>query len=131
VDDLEQVIAENRASRREAAEQAEAIIDLAVDHFMAWWRAQDQQDGLRALRRAAEAAKAEALARARERLAAGEAPEAVVERLAHQLTNRLLHAPTATLRQAALEGDTALLAAANRLFPAQPAAAGADPGTGA
>ncbi|GIX39458.1 MAG: glutamyl-tRNA reductase [Silanimonas sp.] len=131
VDDLEQVIAENRASRREAAEQAEAIIDLAVDHFMAWWRAQDQQDGLRALRRAAEAAKAEALARARERLAAGEAPDAVVERLAHQLTNRLLHAPTATLRQAALEGDTALLAAASRLFPAQSAAAGADPATGA
>jgi glutamyl-tRNA reductase len=126
VDDLEQVIAGNRASRREAAEQAQAIIDLAVEHFMAWWRAQDQQDSLRALRHAAEQAKAEALARARDRLAAGEAPEAVMERLAHQLTNRLLHAPTTTLRQAALEGDTALLAAATRLFPALPAAGDTD-----
>jgi glutamyl-tRNA reductase len=122
VDDLEQVIAENRASRQAAAQQAEAIIDLSVDHYMAWWRAQGRQDGLKALRAHAEATKAQAIARARERLAAGEPAEAVLERLAHQLTNQLLHAPTATLRQAALEGDHALLEAATRLFP--PASAG-------
>jgi glutamyl-tRNA reductase len=44
VDDLEQVIEENRASRREAGLQAQAIIDLQVEHFMAWWRAQGRQD---------------------------------------------------------------------------------------
>ena len=117
VDDLEQVIAENKASRQVAAEQASAIIDLAVEHYMAWWRAQGRQDSLRALRRSAEAAKAEALAKAQERLAAGEPAEAVLARLAHQLTNQLLHAPSTALRQAAIEGDTSLLAAASRLFP--------------
>jgi glutamyl-tRNA reductase len=116
VDDLEQVISESKASRQAAAEQAEAIIDLAVEHFMAWWRAQGQQDSLRALRRSAENAKADALAKARERLAAGEPADAVIERLAHQLTNQLLHAPSAALRQAALDGDTATLAAAAKLF---------------
>jgi glutamyl-tRNA reductase len=121
VDDLEQVISESKASRQAAAEQAEAIIDLSVEHFMAWWRAQGQQDSLRALRRTAESAKADALAKARERLAAGESAEAVMERLAHQLTNQLLHAPSAALRQAALDGDAATLAAAAKLFPNDPA----------
>jgi glutamyl-tRNA reductase len=124
VDDLEQVISESKASRQAAAEQAEAIIDLSVEHFMAWWRAQGQQDSLRALRRSAELAKAEALAKARERLAAGEPAEAVIERLAHQLTNQLLHAPSTALRQAALDGDAATLAAAAKLF----AADGSQPG---
>jgi glutamyl-tRNA reductase len=124
VDDLEQVISESKASRQAAAEQAEAIIDLSVEHFMAWWRAQGQQDSLRALRRSAELAKAEALAKARERLAAGEPADAVIERLAHQLTNQLLHAPSTALRQAALDGDAATLAAAAKLF----AADGSQPG---
>lgn len=117
VDDLEQVIAENRASRQAAAQQAEAILELSASHFMAWWQAQGRQDGLRALRSHAEASKAQALTRARERLAAGESAEMVIERLAHQLTNQLLHAPSTALRQAAIEGDEALLTAAMRLFP--------------
>lgn len=116
VDDLEQVIEENRASRREAAAQAEAIIDLQVDHFMAWWQAQGRQDALRALRARGEAARDEALARAREQLAAGKDPAEVLGLLAHQLTNRLLHGPSSALRQAALDGDLDLLRAAERLY---------------
>ncbi len=124
VDDLDQVISASKASRQAAAEQAEAIIDLAVEHFGAWWRAQGQQGCLRALRHAADAKKAGALAKARERLAAGETVEAVMERLAHQLTNQLLHAPSTALRQAALRGDAATLAAAAKLFPADGAERG-------
>jgi glutamyl-tRNA reductase len=125
VDDLEQVIEENRASRREAAEQAQAIIDLQVEHFMAWWRAQGRQDALKVLRSRGEAAREDALARAREQLALGKDPNEVLALLAHQLTNKLLHAPSAALRQAALDGDLDLLRAAERLYDdrddAQPA----------
>lgn len=116
VDDLEQVIEENRASRREAAQQAEAIIDLQVEHYLSWWQAQGRQDALRRLRASGVAARDEALARARAELANGEAPEHVLERLAHQLTNKLLHAPSTALRQAALDGDSELLRAAERLY---------------
>lgn len=116
VDDLEQVIEENRASRREAAEQAQAIIDLQVEHFMAWWRAQGRQDALRTLRSRGESAREEALARAREQLAAGKPAEEVLALLAHQLTNKLLHGPSTALRQAALDGDLDLLRAASRLY---------------
>ncbi len=116
VDDLEQVIEENRASRREAAGQAEAIIDLQVEHFMAWWRAQGRQDALRALRSQGETARDDALARAREQLALGRDPQEVLGVLAHQLTNKLLHGPSSALRQAALDGDLDLLRAAERLY---------------
>jgi len=44
----------------------------------------------------------------------------VLELLAHGLTNRLLHPPTAALRAAALSGDADLTRAAERLFPATP-----------
>jgi glutamyl-tRNA reductase len=116
VDDLEQVIEENRASRREAAQQAEAIIDLQVEHYLSWWQAQGRQDALKQLRSDGLLAREQALAKALEQLEQGEDPQQVVQRLAHQLTNRLLHAPTAALRQAALDGDSDLLRAAERLF---------------
>ena len=45
------------------------------------------------------------------------APQAL-DLLAHTLTNRLLHAPTVALRDAALSGDGDLARAAEKLFPA-------------
>jgi glutamyl-tRNA reductase len=116
VDDLEQVIEENRRSRREAAEQAEAIIDLQVEHYLAWWQASDRQQALRELRRQGEAERDAVLARANELLAQGRSPQQAMEFLAHTLTNKLLHAPSANLRAAALRGDHELLHAATRLF---------------
>ena len=125
VDDLEQVIEENRASRREAAQQAEAIIELQVEHYMAWWRAQGRQDALKKLRAHGESTRNELLAQARQQLASGQDASEVLDLLAHQLTNKLLHAPSIALRQAALTGDADLLRAAERLFDndddAQPA----------
>jgi glutamyl-tRNA reductase len=45
-------------------------------------------------------------------------PEQALDLLAHTLTNRLLHAPTVALREAALSGDGDLARAAEKLFPA-------------
>ena len=123
VDDLEQVIEDNRRSRREAAEQAEAIIDLQVDHYLAWWHASGHQETLRQLRQRGEAERDAALARAREALAQGRSAEDALEWLAHSLTNKLLHAPSANLRAAALRGDHDLLHAAARLFDTESNAA--------
>ena len=120
VDDLEQVIEENRRSRREAAEQAEAIIDLQVEHYLAWWRASGNQELLRQLRQRGDAERDAALARAQDLLAQGRSPRDALEFLANTLTNKLLHAPSANLRAAALRGDHDLLHAAARLFDAGP-----------
>jgi len=118
VDDLDRSIAENRRSRREAAEQAEAIIELQVEHFLAWWQASDRIDALRELRQRGEAERDAVLLRARALLSQGRSPEQALDYLAHTLTNKLLHTPSANLRAAALRGDAELLRAAERLFHA-------------
>ncbi len=116
VDDLEQVIEDNRASRREAANEAEVIIDLQVQHFVAWSNAQNNQNALKQLRSHGEQTRDALLAQAQEQLASGQDPKNVLELMAHQLTNKLLHAPSAALRQAALSGDIDLLNAAEKLY---------------
>ena len=116
VDDLEQVIEDNRASRREAASEAEVIIDLQVQHFVAWSQAQGNQNALKKLRSSGEQTRDALLEQAREQLANGQDPKIVLELLAHQLTNKLLHVPSAALRQAALRGDAELLRAAEKLY---------------
>lgn len=117
VDDLERVIEDNRRGRREAAEQAEAIVELQTARFIEQWQASGRQQPLLQLRAHGEAARMDALAKARQQLAAGMPAEQALELLAHTLTNRLLHAPTVALREAARSGDAELTRAAEKLFP--------------
>lgn len=117
VDDLERSIEDNRRSRREAAEQAEAIIELQTARFIEQWRASSQQQPLLQLRAHGENARNDALAKAKQQLAAGMPAEQALELLAHTLTNRLLHAPTVALRDAARSGDAELSRAVEKLFP--------------
>ncbi len=117
VDDLERAVEDNRRSRHEAAEAAEAIIDLQVARYMETLRAASRQDSLKRLRALGDGARDEVLARARQQLAGGRDPDEVLQFLANTLTNRLLHPPTAALREAALSGDAELARAADRLFP--------------
>ncbi len=49
-------------------------------------------------------------------LAAGKSSDEVIEYLANTLTNRLLHAPTQALRQAAELADSALAETVTRLL---------------
>ncbi|MFT3791383.1 MAG: glutamyl-tRNA reductase [Rudaea sp.] len=116
VDDLKQVIDDNLRSRQAAANEAEAIIELQVEHYLAWRRALDVRNPLAALRGEAEAQRDATLDKARALLASGRTPEQALEFLAHTLTNKLLHAPSANLRAAALRGDVELLRAAEALF---------------
>ena len=118
IDDLREVIDENLRSRQQAAEEAEAMIELSVEHFMAWWRALELHNPIASVRRGAEANRDEILAKARTLLERGRSPEEALEFLAHTLTNKLLHAPSANLRAAALRGDAELLQAAEKLFDA-------------
>ena len=119
VDDLERAVEDNRRGRREAADAAEAIIDVQVGRFMESLHAGSRTEPLKRLRALGESTREDVLAKARQQLANGREPEQVLEFLAHTLTNRLLHPPTAALREAALSGDGDLVRAADRLFPAQ------------
>ncbi|HEY4560776.1 MAG TPA: glutamyl-tRNA reductase [Lysobacter sp.] len=121
VDDLERAIEENRRSRREAADEAEAIVELQVARFREKLAASGRSEPVKRIRAHGEAARAEVLAKAKQQLAAGMSPEDALEFLAHTLTNRLLHAPTVAVREAAAQGDADLARATERLFPEAPA----------
>lgn len=116
VDDLERSVEDNRRGRREAADAAEVIVDLQVERYAETMTAGARNAPLKHLRAHGEHARADVLAKAKQQLAAGQSPEAVLEFLAHTLTNRLLHAPTTALRDAALAGDSELLRAVERVW---------------
>ncbi len=116
VDDLEEVIDENRRSRQEAAEQAEEIVELNVDEFLAWIRSLDAVELINDYRAQAETLRDEVLKKALQQIKKGKPPEEVLNFLARTLTNKLLHTPSSQLRQAGSEGQTELLEAANTLF---------------
>jgi glutamyl-tRNA reductase len=116
VDDLQGVVDEGMRSRREAAEQAEEIVDFHTEEFLGWLRSLDAVTLIHDYRDRAEQLRDEVLAKALRQLAGGKSAEEVVSFLAHTLTNKLLHGPSARLRQAGREGQDELLDAANELF---------------
>ncbi len=116
VDDLQEVITENLRSRQDAALQAEEIIDIQVERFMAWMRGQDAVAAIRDYRLQAEQEREQVMKKAAQMLAAGKDPQRVLEFVAHTLTNKLTHGPSVQIRQAAESGNLELLDAAMELF---------------
>jgi glutamyl-tRNA reductase len=116
IDDLRQVMDENVRAREAEASVARRLIEADVAAFMAALKVRDAVPAIRELRSQAEATRDAALAEARRQLAAGQPADEVLGQLAMSLTNRLLHAPSTALREAAEAGDTTLAEAAARLF---------------
>jgi glutamyl-tRNA reductase len=116
VDDLRGVVAEGLKSRQAALGEAERIVDAQVDAFIEWCNAQDAVPLVRALRNGMLRTRDLATERALAELRRGRPPEQVVQRLAHDLTNKLAHGPSVRIRRAGEQGDAALLQAARRLL---------------
>jgi glutamyl-tRNA reductase len=116
VDDLQQIIEENLQSRRDAAIQAEDIIDTQVDHFESWLRAQDAVPVIRSIREQAEQESEVLLQKSLKQLSQGQNAEHVMTELARSLTNKLLHEPSRQLRQSGFDTENNLVEAARRLF---------------
>ena len=116
VDDLQEVIQENLRSRQEAAEQATEIIEFQVGEFLNWLRSLDAVHLIQDYRRHAEKARDDVLNKAVRMIENGKSTEEAMNYLAHTLTNKLLHTPSAQLREAGSSGQRELLEAANALF---------------
>ncbi len=116
IDDLKGVIEENMESRQAAARQAETIIEGEVIEFMRWVRSLDSVPTVRALRSATESLRDAELERARRALERGEDPDQVLLRFAHALTNKFMHGPSTTLRDANTYSDIDLVGATRALF---------------
>jgi glutamyl-tRNA reductase len=116
IDDLQQLVDENRQQREIAAGGARLVVDEEVARFLAESRAHDAGPAIRALRQQADGIRVQTVEQARRLLAAGKSADEVIEYLANTLTNRLLHSPTHALRQAAELADSALAEAITRLL---------------
>ncbi|WP_315710716.1 glutamyl-tRNA reductase [Brenneria uluponensis] len=105
VDDLQAIIQHNLAQRKAAAVQAESIVQQESSEFMAWLRAQSAVETIRDYRAQADSLRAEMTMKAMVAIQQGGDVESIVQELTYRLTNRLIHAPTKSLQQAARDGD--------------------------
>ncbi|KZZ59299.1 glutamyl-tRNA reductase [Oleiphilus sp. HI0125] len=104
VDDLANVIDENKRSRERAADDAESIINAGVRRFTSDLRISKAGDGLRRFRAHAENIRLNEVEKAVSALQQGADPEKVVRSLSRTLTQKLLHEPTVSVRDDAAAG---------------------------
>jgi glutamyl-tRNA reductase len=116
VDDLQSVVNENMENRRQAAREADRMIATEVDRFELQLRTRSAAPTIRRLRHEAERTREHTLEQARRMLAAGRGTDEVLEFLAATLTNRLIHAPSQRLREAAESGDERIIAAIAEIY---------------
>lgn len=116
VDDLREVIEENQRERQTAAVEAEGIIETGAHEYMRQLRELDAVGTLRLLREQAVATAQQELEKSLKQLKNGKDAEEVLQRLAHGLTNKLLHQPTVQLRKASSDGRSDLLQLVQELY---------------
>jgi glutamyl-tRNA reductase len=116
VDDLREIVDENLRARRSEARKADLIIEEGVRQFLQEQRTMSAVDLVKAYRRKAEQLREQELERALRALGRGEDPAQLLAQLARGLTNKLIHAPTAGLKQASSEGREDQLGTARRLL---------------
>ena len=115
IDDLERVVAESVAGRREEAVRAEAIVSEEADAFRAWQLSLEVVPAISSLRARAESIRREELDRAQGRLASlSPSQRRAVEALTSQIVAKLLHQPTVRMKEAAAGADGVLYADAVR-----------------
>ena len=115
IDDLERVVAESVAGRREEAVRAEAIVSEEADGFRAWQLSLDVVPAIASLRAKAESIRRAELERVESRLASlSPSQRRAVEALTSQIVAKLLHQPTVRMKEAAAAADGVLYADAVR-----------------
>ncbi len=133
VDDLREIVEQNMRSRHKEARKADQIIADGINLYMEDLRSLAAVDVVKDYRRMAEQMRELELQRALRALARGDDPHRIATQLARAITNKLIHAPTAGLRQASADGRQDLLVNARKLLglapghkPEPPVSAGDD-----
>ena len=104
VDDLQSVIDENLAQRRQAAVEAEVMVNQLVTELVTHQKVQQAGATIHAYREHGESLRQEELNLAMARIAKGEDAVKVMQEFSYRLTQKLLH-PTSILLREAAKGD--------------------------
>jgi len=106
IDDLHNVVQENRRERQREALEAEALVWQEVQQFQQWLAVRDAVPTIVAMRQHAEAIRLQELEKALHKLGPlDERQRRVLEALTCGIVNKLLHAPTVYLKRASPEGQ--------------------------
>ena len=116
VDDLEEVIQDNMRARQIAADLGQTIIDQEVQSWTKQQRALAAVDTIKAFRDSVEIIRDGEIEKAHSALERGQNAAEVINTLARNLTNKLLHKPTTKLKQAGEEGRDDTIHVAHELF---------------
>jgi glutamyl-tRNA reductase len=116
VDDLREIVDQNLRSRSSEARKADLLIDEGVRLYMEEVRSLAAVDTVKEYRSMAEQFRERELQRAQRALARGEDPRQILAQLSRAITNKLIHAPTAGLKQASADGRQDLINSARKLL---------------
>ncbi|MBA4068746.1 MAG: glutamyl-tRNA reductase, partial [Acinetobacter sp.] len=105
VDDLQSVIEENLAQRRQAAVEAEIMVNQLATELMTQQKVKQAGATIHAYRDHGETLRQEELSLAMQRIAKGEKAETVLAEFSHRLTQKLLHPTSIVLREVAKAED--------------------------
>ncbi len=129
IDDLEHVVARNRAEREKEAVKAQAIVVEELAEVDAWLRALEVVPTIATLREAVERIRTGELERLSGRLSGlDDDQRAQVEQLTSAIVNKILHLPTVTMKEVAGRDECYLYVDAVRtLFGLNGNGSGAEP----
>lgn len=116
VDDLQNIAQQGMDARREAATQAETIIQAELEHWQRWLRERTASDTIRSFRGHAQQTTEQELQKALHQLKQGQDAETVLTEMAHKLSAKLMHVPTAKLRSLGDDNQQQSLQIIKQLF---------------
>lgn len=119
VDDLKEVIDENKRSREQAAQIARGIIEEGVKHFSDEQRSVNAVNTIKSFRHNMDELRELELEKSLRVLKNGADPEEVLSQLARNLSNKYMHIPTAQLKRAGADGRDDIVRAMRVLFALQ------------
>ena len=106
IDDLTSIAEENLSERKQAAQEAEKIVEEEVAEFLDWWGTLDAVPLIKAMRDEAERIRGDELARALGGLSElSDEQEETLEAMTRSIVNRMLHNPTISLKKRGADED--------------------------
>lgn len=116
IDDLTEIVDQNRQSRESEVSKADEIIHLGIIEYQETQRSLDVVETLKQFRIQSEALRDQELEKALRKLEKGMEPRQVLEQLARSLTNTLIHSPSIEMKKASAEGREDLISLTQQLY---------------
>ena len=100
IDNIQELVRKNYNTRKEAAFDAQSIIETRVQEYMNWRNSQSAFSVIKLYRDDCESIRLQCLEKSLSHLKSGKDPESIMEQLSLNITSKLSHKPTLALNKA-------------------------------